>query len=55
MASPCVTVGQGPARTKSSQVVGIATNVFVSCMNPPTAMRMAYGSGHGRGGARIVS
>src|SRR6202049_2620833 len=40
IASPSVTAGHGPARTKSSHVVGVATNVFVSCMKPPTAMRM---------------
>src|SRR5712691_2130228 len=40
IASPSVTVGHGPARTKSSHVVGVGTNVFVSCMKPPTAMRM---------------
>jgi hypothetical protein len=39
IASPSVTAGHGP-RTKSSHVVGAVTNVFVSCMKPPTAMRM---------------
>src|SRR5947199_10742739 len=40
IASPWVRVGQGPARTKSSHVVGAGTNVFVSCMKPPIAMRI---------------
>src|SRR5207253_6151141 len=38
--SPSVTLGHGPARTKSSHIVGVGTNVFVSCINPPTAIRM---------------
>src|SRR5215207_9145849 len=36
--SPMVSVGHGPASTKSFQVVGFATKVLVSCMNPPTAI-----------------
>ena len=40
IASPSLAAGQGPAPLKSSHVVGRATNVLVSCMNPPIAMRM---------------
>src|SRR3954471_14026460 len=44
MSPPTVTVGQGLARTKSSQPVGWRTKVLVSCMNPPTATRSAISS-----------